>query len=126
MAIQQERFTENFKVTAATGSSYVIGYSSANDTVARATGTTVMPIGVIENSPTSSADTARVCTAGATKVHAGTSAIAIGDWLKADARGYAVADALGSTGPKLGVSKQTNTVDGELIEIEVRPMHATA
>ena len=123
MAIQNSnRDLKTYKVAAATGSTYVIGYISAANTVARATGTGVQFCGVIENNPATSSDVASVCTLGITKVHAGTGAITRGAKLTSDARGYAIASANDATAPVIGTAEEASTVDGQLIEIKVLPV----
>ena len=120
MAVQNSsRDLKTYKVAAATGTSYVLGYISAADTIARATGSGVIFAGVIENNPDNACDVARVCTLGITKVHAGTGAIAVGDVLTSDERGYAVA--VTGTEYAVGTAEEASTVDGQLIEIKILP-----
>jgi hypothetical protein len=123
MSVQNSnRDLKSYAVAGATGTDYVIGYISAANTVARATGTGVQFCGVIENNPLLSTDVARVCTLGITKVHAGTGAIAVGDQLTSDARGYAIKQLPAVTGPVIGTAEEASTQDGQLIEIKVLPV----
>jgi len=119
MAIQGERSLKSYAVAAATGTSYVIGYISAANTIARATGSGTIIAGVIENNPKVADDVASVCVLGMTKVHAGTGAISRGDVLTADSRGYAIA--VTGTEYAIGTAEEASTVDGQLIAIKVIP-----
>lgn len=118
MAVQGERLLKSYNVAAATGSSYIIGYISAADTIAKATGSGVFYAGVIENNPKNSSDKASVVVSGMAKVHAGTGAIARGAALTSDARGYAIATTNGGDNI-VGFAEEASTVDGQLIQIKV-------
>lgn len=120
MSVQNsDRSLKSYAVAAATGSSYVIGYISAANTIARTSGSGVIMAGVIENNPNDTDDVARVCTLGITKVHAGTGAIARGNVLTSDGRGYAIA--VTGTEYAIGIAEEASTQDGQLIEIKVLP-----
>lgn len=120
MAIQAERHLANFGVAAATGTSFVIGYLSAANTVARADGSGRAYIGIIENDPALADESASVCIGGLSKVHAGTGAISRGDSLTADARGYAVATT-NDLDQIVGRAVDASTADGQLIAVVVSP-----
>jgi len=121
MSVQNaDRQLKTYKVAGATGTELIIGYQSAANTVAQATGTGVMAVGIIENNPATSSDVARVCYGGITKVHAGTGAIARGDKLTSDGRGYAVKTT--ATENSVGYAEEASTQDGQLIEIRVTPV----
>lgn len=121
MSVQNSsRDLKTYKVAGATGTAYILGYISAADTVAKATGTGVFCCGVIENNPDNANDVARVCTMGITKVHAGTGAIARGDKLTSDARGYAIKTTASEN--QVGTAEEASTQDGQLIEIKVLPI----
>lgn len=120
MAVQGERLLKSYNVAGATGTSFVIGYISAADTIARASGSGSLLVGVIENNPTNSSDKASVVVSGMAKVHAGTAAIARGAGLTADARGYAIATT-NSGDNIIGYAEEASTVNGQLIQIKVAP-----
>jgi len=124
MAVQGERMLKSYDVAAATGSTYVIGYISANNTVARASGTGAFFAGIIENAPTNSSDKASVCVAGLTKVRAGTAAILRGTPLTSDANGHAITLAATATSHVLGYAEEAPTGYGQLFAIRVNPQHA--
>ena len=124
MTVQGEKLLKSYKVAGATGSTYVVGYQSAADTVARATGTGAMMVGIIENNPTNASDRASVCFSGMTKARAGTAAIVRGAVLTSDANGHVVTQTNAATSYSVGIAEEASTAYGQLIALKVNPLPA--